>query len=71
MRLLGKHIADSIDIYFLVRSTYGACKEELSEVKWMPCLGAGVEELFGPSADYRGYNPEHEHCNIDYTGLRW
>ena len=68
--LLGKCIADSIDLYRLVRETYDEREEALSQIQWMPCLG-GVREEFVPLDDFQGYNPQHERENIDCTGLRW
>ena len=68
--LLGKCIADSIDLYRLVRETYDQREEALSQIQWMPCLG-GVREEFVPLDDFQGYNPQHERENIDYTSLHW
>ena len=74
--LLGKPIADSIDLYRLIRETYEAQKEYLSAIQWMPCLGVARED-FVPLESFEGYNPHHERYggesmnNIDYTGLTW
>ena len=68
--LLGKSIAESIDLYRLVRETYDEREDVLSRIQWMPCLG-GVREDFVPLDDFQGYNPQHESQNIDWTGLRW
>ena len=68
--LLGKCIADSIDLYRLVRETYDEREEALSQIQWMPCLG-GVREDFVPLDDFQGYNPQNERENIDCTGLQW
>jgi hypothetical protein len=54
--LLGKAIADSIDIYRLVRQTYEAQKDKLSVIQWMPCLGVPRED-FIPRSTFEGYNP--------------
>ena len=53
--LLGKCIADSIDLYRLVRETYDEREEALSQIQWMSCLG-GVREEFVPLDDFQGYN---------------
>ena len=68
--LLGKCIADSIDLYRLVRETYDEREEALSQIQWMSCLG-GVREEFVPLDDFQGYNPQNERENIDCTGLQW
>lgn len=38
--ILGKTIADTIDLHRPVRETYEAKKEMLGQINWMPCLGA-------------------------------
>jgi len=74
--LLGKSIADSIDIYRLVRETYASFGGDyLKAIEWMPCLGVS-EEDYVPMETFEGYNPQHERFgevadNIDSTGLRW
>ena len=74
--LLGKSIADSIDIYRLIRETYDANKDyDLKAIQWMPCLGVS-EEDYVPKETFEGYNPLNERYgeaadNIDCTGLRW
>ena len=68
--LLGKAHADSIDLYRLVRETYEAREEDLSQIQWMPCFGVAEDE-FVPLDDVQGYNPQHERKNIDATGLLW
>lgn len=74
--LLGKNIAESIDIYRLVRDTYDKRKgNNLRAIQWMPCLGVARED-FVPLETFEGYNPHHERFgrvanNIDGTGLTW
>ena len=68
--LLGKPIADDIDIYRLVRQTYELREEDLSQVQWQPGFGV-AEEDFVPLSDFSGYNPQHKRRNIDRTGLLW
>lgn len=84
--LLGKSIADSIDIYRLIRETYDANKDgDLKAIQWMPCLGVS-EEDFVPMETFEGYNPHHARMdfersdgkigyksvsNIDRTSLTW
>jgi len=74
--LLGKSIADSIDIYRLVRETYASFGGDyLKAIQWMPCLGVSEEE-YEPLDSFEGYNPQHKRFgevadNIDSTGLRW
>ncbi|KAL7530126.1 hypothetical protein ACHAWF_003254 [Thalassiosira exigua] len=68
--LLGRSIADSIDIYRLVRETYDDNTDFLSQIEWMPCLGVSEEE-YVPLDHFEGYNPQHERDNIDCTGLLW
>ena len=74
--LLGKSIADSIDIYRLVRETYDSNKDdELKAIQWMPCLRVS-EEDYVLMESFEGYNPQHKRFgevanNIDCTGLRW
>ena len=54
--LIGKSIADSIDIYRLVRQSYETQKDKLSVIQWMPCLGVTRED-FVPRSTFEGYNP--------------
>jgi hypothetical protein len=68
--LLGRPIADAIDLYRLVGSTYQLRQEELSQIEWMPCFGMEEEE-YEPLDDFSGYNPQHSRSNIDGTGLLW
>jgi len=68
--LLGKPIADSIDIYRLLRETYADNEDELDGIYWMPCLGVSAKEYMRVS-DYHRYNPHHTYPNIAYTGLLW
>jgi hypothetical protein len=68
--LLGKPIADAIDLYRLARQTYELRKEDLAQIQWMPCFGMTKEE-YAPLQDFGGYNPQHERKNIDGTGLLW
>ncbi|KAL7547005.1 hypothetical protein ACHAWF_010324 [Thalassiosira exigua] len=78
--LLGRSIADSIDIYRLVRETYDYDDnaEILGKIRWMPCLGVPKED-FVPLDSFEGYNPKneydnetgHERYNINGTGLLW
>ena len=73
--LLGKSIADSIDIYRLVMETYHVCEDELKIIQWMPCFGVPISD-FEPMDTFEGYNPLNERFgkvadNIDCTGLRW
>ena len=56
--LLGKPIADSIDLYGLLRETYAKRKHELQSIKWMPCLGVEAAD-FIPRDTFPGYNPDH------------
>ncbi|KAL7488819.1 hypothetical protein ACHAW6_014447 [Cyclotella cf. meneghiniana] len=69
-RLLGRPIADAIDLYRLVRLTFEHSGEELSQIHWQPCFGMAEEE-YVPLRDFSGYNPQHERKNIDGTGLLW
>ena len=55
--LLGRSIAESIDLYRLVRESYVECQHEL----WMPCLGMEVAD-FSPRDTFPGYNPKHVEC---------
>lgn len=70
--LLGKAHADSIDLYRLVRETYEAREEDLSQIQWMPCFGVNEDEFVPDVTTFgQGYNPQHERKNIDATGLLW
>lgn len=69
--LLGGPIANTIDLYRLVRVTCENCKEEdLSQIAWMLCFGM-KEEDYVPLENFSGYYPEHERNNIDGIYLLW
>ena len=55
-RMLGKPLADGIDLFRPLRETYRRQKELLGKVNWMPCLGMREEE-FVPLHNFRGYTP--------------
>ena len=66
--LLGKSIADSIDMYRLIRKTYTAHKDgKLKAIQWMPCLGVS-EENFVPMETFEGYNPHHARLDFELVG---
>ena len=65
--LLGEGIAESIDVYRVLRETYKNNAKELGFLEWMPCFG-GSEDDFEPLTDFSDYNPG-ETKHILGTGL--
>jgi len=53
--VLGKGIANSIDLDRPVKETYQAKMSQLEQINWMPCLGE--KAAFQPLRDFSGYNP--------------